>query len=126
MNMTTLLWLSVAFVAGVLAVGIPYWDVPYSSVSLPGTLWNPMLIVVAAGAGCARAFGKAGMAATVFIVGGAVPAAVMVRVLVETTADPTSHNLWPFEVVIALVIGLVCSLAGALGGSLLRRFSGRS
>jgi len=33
-------------------------------------------------------------------------------------SDPTSHNLWPLELIIAAVVGVVCSLAGAVIGSL--------
>ncbi len=38
--------------------------------------------------------------------------AVMVRVGVETYRDPTSHNLWPLEVMIAGGIGLVAASIG--------------
>jgi hypothetical protein len=41
----------------------------------------------------------------------------MARVAVETSRDPTTHNLWPFEVVIAGGIGLI---AGALGVGITR------
>jgi len=51
--------------------------------------------------------------------------AVLGRVLVETSADPTSHNLWPFEVVIAGGIGLIGGLAGALIARLTQRFRRR-
>jgi len=43
--------------------------------------------------------------------------AVMARVALEVAADPTSHNLWPFEVVIAGFFGL---LSGAIGVVLAR------
>jgi drug/metabolite transporter (DMT)-like permease len=51
------------------------------------------------------------------------------RVAVETTTDPTSHNLWPFEVVIAGGIGLVGALLGVLlvrGVERVRRLRGWS
>jgi hypothetical protein len=35
--------------------------------------------------------------------------AVIARVAVETTRDPTSHNLWPFEVVITGFFGFVAA-----------------
>ncbi len=44
---------------------------------------------------------------------------VMARVVVETFQDPTSHNLWSFEVIIASGVGLSVTLAGALLGRLL-------
>ena len=36
-------------------------------------------------------------------------------------ADPTAHNLWPLEIVIAALLGLAAALVGALAGSLAAR-----
>jgi uncharacterized membrane protein YfcA len=47
--------------------------------------------------------------------------AVLVRVAVETSRDPTSHNLWPFEVVIAGGIGLTGALLGVGAARLAQR-----
>jgi hypothetical protein len=41
--------------------------------------------------------------------------------MVEGILDPSSHNLWPFEIAIALVLGFACSLAGAAIGNLIAR-----
>ena len=69
-------------------------------------------------AAAARAFGKARLLAVILAVGGAVAAPILARVAVDTAKDPTSHNLWPFEFIIAAVLGALCSSAGALVGSL--------
>ncbi len=125
MNKTVNYWLIAAFVAGFFAVGYPFWQIPYNKVSLPNTLYGPGLVVVGLAAAAARALGKARLLAVILVVGAAVPAAIIARVAVETTKDPTSHNLWPFEVIIAAFVGVTCSLAGALLGSLPRLFSKR-
>jgi hypothetical protein len=49
----------------------------------------------------------------------------MARVIVETSQDPTSHNLWPLELIIAAAVGLVFALAGSLAGGLLAKMSKR-
>jgi hypothetical protein len=121
--------LASAFVAGLFAVGIPYWQVPYSKVSLPDTLIHPGLLVVAVAATMVRALAKCGFVRTLLGTGAAVPCAVMARVVLDTLRDPTLHNLWPFEFIIAVVIGLLASGAGTLAGSipaLLSRRSSRS
>jgi hypothetical protein len=120
------LWLAIAFVAGLLAVGVPYWQLPYSEVSLPDTLISPSLLVVVLAAAVARAIGKCHFIPTLIVAGSAVPAAVMGRVLVDTLQDPTSHNLWPFELIIAAGVGLLASTGGALLGSIPGFTSGRS
>jgi len=122
---TANLWLAAAFVVGFFSVGFPYWQVTYAKVSLPDTLYGAGLLVVAVLAAAARAFGKARLVAVILVVGAAVPAAVLTRVGVETAKDPTSHNLWPLELIIAAVIGIACSSAGALVGSLPSFFSKR-
>ena len=119
------LWLPAAFVVGFFSVGFPYWQVTYAKVSLPDTLYGAGLLVVAVLAAAARAFGKARLVAVILVAGAAVPAAVLTRVGVETAKDPTSHNLWPLELIIAAVIGIACSSAGALVGSFPSFFSKR-
>lgn len=41
---------------------------------------------------------------------------VVLRIIVDTSADPTSHNLWPFE-----VLGVIVLAGVALGGLQLAR-----
>jgi len=123
MQLKTVYWLVAAFVVSFFAVGFPYWQIPYAKVSLPSTLYGTGLLVVGVLAAAARAFGKARLLTVIFAVGGAVPAPILARVAVDTAKDPTSHNLWPFEFIIAAVVGMLCSSAGALVGSLPARLS---
>ena len=58
----------------------------------------------------AGTFGS-GCAPVVAVTAGFVPA-VLGRVQVETGRDPTSHNLWPLEVIIAGEIGLAAPVIG--------------
>ena len=112
------LWLVGAFLVAFLAVGIPYWQVPYAKVSIPNTLMAPGLVIVVLCAALARFAGKHSFFASLLVVAVAVPAAVMARVTVETSTDPTSHNLWPFEVGFAWLVGLLASLVGVVLGSI--------
>jgi hypothetical protein len=116
-------WLAAGFVAGFFAVGIPYWQVPYAKVALPNTLYGTGLLVVGLLAAATRAFGKARLLAVILVVGAAVPGPILARIVVDTTKDPTSHNLWPFEFIIAALLGALCSSAGALAGNLPAWFS---
>ena len=125
-NTTATYWLAAAFVIAFFAIGVPYWQIAYSKVALPDTLYGAGLLAVGILAAAARAFSKARLVTVIFVVGAAVPAAVLARVAVETASDPTSHNLWPLELVIATVVGIVSSSAGALVGSLPLFFSKRS
>jgi len=47
----------------------------------------------------------------------------MARVVYEVVPDPTSHNLWPFELALAVVPGFGPALAGAVAGGLAARLS---
>ena len=49
-------------------------------------------------------------------VAASVPAVVFIRVLVEGFKDPTSHNLWPLEMIIALGVGLFSASMGGIVG----------
>jgi hypothetical protein len=123
MQLKTAYWLVAAFVSSFFAVGFPYWQIPYAKASLPSTLYGTGLLVVGVLAAAARAFGKARLLTVILTVGGAVPAPILARVAVDTAKDPTSHNLWPFEFIIAAVVGVLCSSARALVGSLPARLS---
>jgi hypothetical protein len=116
-------WLVVAFAAAALAIGLPFWSIPYARLNLPGALYGAGLWCVAAGALALRAVGVASVPKATLVMGAAVPTAVLLRVAVETAGDPTSHNLWPLEVVIAGALGLACALAGTLPGWLFARLT---
>jgi len=111
-------WLIAAFVISFFAVGFPYWQIPYAKVSLPSTLYGMGLVVVGVLAAAARAVVKARFLAVILAVGAAVPAPIPARIAVDTAKNPSSHNLWPFEFIIAAMLGVLCSSAGALVGSL--------
>ena len=113
--------LLIGFLLGFFAVGIPYWSVPYNEVNVPNALMTAGLLVVVLASLLLRAFGVASVWEAALVVGASVPASVLARVNVETAADPTSHNLWPLEIVFAAAVGLPAALAGALIGSLIAR-----
>jgi hypothetical protein len=46
---------------------------------------------------------------------------VVGRVVIDTAADPTSHNLWPFEVVLAVVVSVPPICVGGLLAWVVRR-----
>ena len=114
-------WLRVAYLLGFLAAGIPYWLIPYHQVNLPSALISPGLLVVVLAALILRAMSVASFWKVVRILGTTLAAAVLARVIVEGMRDPSSHNLWPFEILIALLLGFACSVAGAMAGSVVVR-----
>lgn len=115
-------WLRLSLLASFLAVGIPYWLVPYNTIKLPYALLHPGLFVAAAAALLLCMYRLASFWRSTGMVTLSVGASVFARVLVDGMRDPNSHNLWPFEVVIALVVGFACALPGAIVGSLIARW----
>jgi len=114
----------VCFTTAFLASGIPWWLAPYNRFSLaqPAAILGFLAFVgiTAWGAG----WTELGLGRGTLATGAAVPCAVMVRVLVDGVRDPTSHNLWPFEVVMMGVLGAGLAFAAALLGRLFRRMLG--
>jgi hypothetical protein len=104
---------ALAMLAGLLACGLPLWPIPYHEVSMPGNPSAEIWLLLGALAGL---FAGSLLRPRWFVPIAAVTAgfvtAVLVRVAWETSADPTSHNLWPFEVVIAGFFGVVSALIG--------------
>lgn len=118
-------WL-VWFSAALLAAGIPWWTAPYNGFTLshPLAILGCLTFVVIAA--WVAGWTTLGLRRGGLVVGGAVPAAVMVRVVVDTMKDPTSHNLWPFEVVFAALFGFGLAYAAGLLGLLCRRLLDRA
>jgi hypothetical protein len=113
--------LHIAFVVVFFVMGLPYWRIPYSSASLPNSLWGPAMLVVLAAPVAVLVLSKNTFARTSGVIGLAVPAMVMARVVVETFQNPTRHNLWPFELVIASAVGLAVASVGSLAGLVIAR-----
>jgi hypothetical protein len=121
MSGTRVPWAAVAFMAGFLLVGMTYWVIPYSQVNLPDALYGPGLIAVALAAAPLRAGGVLPLWKAV----GLAAAAVLARVVVEGLADPTSHNLWPLELMIASAVGLVFALPAGVVAAVYVRVTSR-
>lgn len=113
---------ALVFIGTMLAVGVPYGLVPLQQSSLPRDVWGPGLLVGALLAAAACAFARTRPWAAGLAVAAAVPAAVMARVVHDTLRDPTTHNLWPFELVLAAGPGILAGLGGALAGTVLARW----
>lgn len=99
-------------------IGLRYWPIPYAQASLPSSLYGIGLWLVAAAALVLRLAGVARSWKIALVVGSAPAAAVLMRVVRDTVGDPTSHNLWPIELVIALALGAACAGAGVVAAKI--------
>jgi hypothetical protein len=93
--------------AGTLAYGLPSWPLPYNHTPSWAVVGFTGMLAGAIGAMAMRGF----IAPTGCVAGGFV-VACMARVVVDAVRDPTSHNLWPFEVV---MIGTAGAISGGIG-----------
>lgn len=101
---------------GTLVCGLPYLF--YDAASPPIMVTSVALATAAAGLALFRPGVRwqigAGVGVGLLIV-------FVAQIIGDTNRDPTSHNLWPFEILIALVIGLPPAILGVLLGNFLRR-----
>jgi hypothetical protein len=98
------------------AVLIPYASRINLGHQLPGALYGIGLWIVGFAAMIARWRLRLGILAATCAAGAGVPIAVLCKLVWDVVADPTSHNLWPFELAIALAVGAAAALVGALVG----------
>jgi hypothetical protein len=100
---------------GALVCGLPY--VVYGATSPPIAITSVVLGVAAAGLALLRSGARwqtgAGVGIGLLVV-------IVVQIVVDFNRDPTSHNLAPFEIVSALVIGLPPAILGVLLVNLVR------
>jgi len=118
-------WWQPGFALAFFAVGVPYWLIPYNKLNLPSALLGAELVVVFAVAALARVYSGKSFLRVVVVMGSAVPAVVMARVVVDGVLDYSAHNLWPFEVVIAILVSGAVAVPGALAGSVVLWLSRR-
>ena len=100
-----------------LAVGVPFWRVPYDDIALPQTLVSLALAGIFFASLLSTSLGWARVRRTIFVLGGAVPVAVMARAGWEALQDPGTHALWPFELIIATFVGASVAAPGAVLGA---------
>lgn len=107
------------FLAALLVVGIPWWTAPYNRFSFGHPLAILGCLVYVSMAAWVAGGTPLGLRRGGLVLGAAVPSAVLIRVMADVVRDPSSHNLWPFEVVFAAAFGFgVAYGAGLLGWGL--------
>jgi len=93
-------------------LGAPYWTAPYGSLQLPDGLYGTGLAALAVLA-CVLGMWRRHNHFAVFLwMTGAVVAVVVVRIANDMAVDPSTHDLMPFEIAIALFVGGVASALG--------------
>ena len=107
----TYVWLGAAFFAAFFAAGSRSWPGSYQEYLSRGPI--QLVAVIAIVALLVSALSDIGILRTTIAVGCGVPSAVLIRVFLINT-DPTSHNLWPFQVVLALIFGMKVCVAGSI------------
>ena len=111
-------WLSSAFGLCLVAVGLPFWLTPYSQLDLPDALILPGLLAVAPLAAGLRFLSVSRSAAISVTLVGAMLVANIARITVDTSIDPTTHNLFPFELAITTIYGAAFAVGGCIVGKL--------
>lgn len=101
-------------------MGIPYWQIPYSSVSLPDSLYDIGLLLVMASALVFRINGYRFLWLAVSF-GCVAPAVVATRIILDMARDGSTHNLFPFEIAIAVFVGFLAAAFGAVIGMVIGR-----
>lgn len=116
------LWLACAFVAGFFLVGLPHWAPsarfldPPMILALAGLAAMAMMLVVGEVASAPRAW---------LIMALCMPTAAIAGIIEDVARDPTSHHLWPFELVVALMLGGFAVAPGAFAGLFSQRLQNR-
>ncbi len=97
-----------------LGAAITHWYIPYEQVSLIAKSFIITWFVIAfvTGALGVMLMKRAVRESSLLVTAGFV-LAVFLRVIFEILKEPTSHNLWPFEILITILIALPASMLGA-------------
>jgi hypothetical protein len=96
-------------------IAVPYWTADEASVRDDGIFGHFFWVALAVFTGTflAGAVTEAPLWAVLAGMLWCTPIAVLGRVVLDTAADPTSHNLWPLELVLAGAMAVPAVCAGA-------------
>lgn len=117
--------LAAAFITTTLIVGAYWWPPSYDEIQLIPSWWVFALIAVLVAVTFAVKDLKNSMLVGVAAACGAI-AAIVVRIAFDVVGDPTSHNLWPFELALAGIFIVPSALLGAAVGMVARRVFSRN
>jgi hypothetical protein len=99
---------------GCIAAGLVLWPVPYQDLAILTRGFLLQWVAGAAIAGCiGRFLMRQSLPMTALFIACGFGLATIGRVIFELIKDPTSHNLWPFEVATAIAVGGAAGLVGA-------------
>jgi hypothetical protein len=122
-------WPWPAVVASICAVAIivPYWAADYADVEDGGlgTFALPVAAILGVAAFVLSALHLGRKLEIALALCAPAPIAVVGRVLIDTADDPTTHSLWPFEIVLAVGISAPPILLGVFAGWGARRLAER-
>jgi hypothetical protein len=119
------LWSGLVAVMCAAVFGSVYWTQSYSDLDI-GSISLPLYLLACVPVVVLRATRTAPYLMASLALPTGLVVAVMGRIAVDVINDPTSHNLWPFEIVIAGIVGLFWGfLAGGVGELVLRARDGR-
>src|SRR5437660_4825508 len=116
------LWLVGAFAVCFFAGGWIWWSGSYEEFMAADFHWETLPLLAGVAVVLSWIVGV-GIIPSALVVGSAFPAIIFARVVLDCIQDPTRHNLWPFEVVVAFVFGMVMAFPPAGIGWLLRRIT---
>ncbi|HEY4320415.1 MAG TPA: hypothetical protein VGM77_04475 [Gemmatimonadales bacterium] len=113
------------FACALIGAALPYWPISYQALNSNYpifTTWFCIAVLLGAGSGFQLAERKRVL---VLLIMAGFEAAVILRVIVEVTRDPTSHNLWPLELVFDGVVAGGGALIGVVIARLVQRVAGK-
>jgi hypothetical protein len=113
------------FAVGFVISAFLYWPALDMKKNLPDALYGMPIALAALTTLADSWFSRRPFGQSLWVGAALLPAVVFARVMFDVMQDPTSHNLWPFEIAIAIGVGLPAALVGAALGWLLLRASGR-
>jgi hypothetical protein len=107
-------------------IAVPYWTADYAAVRDDGIFSALFLVELALllGTFTAGSVSETPLWLVLALMLCCLPIVVMGRVVLDTAVDPTSHGLWPLEVVLSEILTLPALLLGLGLAWLARRLTG--
>jgi hypothetical protein len=117
--LTQITWLAGAFALCFAVGGWIFWRGSYQEFISSGPPWLLFGLMAAASVFLSWIIGIS-ISLCGIVIGSSFPTVVLARIILDCSANPKNHNLWPFELAIATVVGLVVAFSAAGIGWVIR------
>ena len=111
------------YLFSVIICGSVYWPIKIKDLETTHFYMTIWMISIMAFAAIANVVMGLDWKKTIVSCGLTLPTVTFIKIVIDFFIDPTSHSLWPFEIIIVFITGFLQANLGFIIGLVIRKFN---